>query len=308
MARTYTKKSKMNAINDFSGLLSLEEMEFFPNLDLCLPLYDDGTNDDVFQIVAKDNEDFSTGEILQELDLQGGTELLEPDWFTEKFDLSSFEPSNLTETNTTLEGLTQLENSLCGNTFPDLNDELLIPLPEENITIPAEMPSTPEQKVPEFHALSPYSTSSEGSSGVYESSPSSPCSNYSDNSNDSTVSLKELLTSSDSKCKDTKTHAKSVSHKRPAPFTGPTGNLQPPKRVKTPAQKQRKRVQNKDAATRYRVKKRSEQELLYEEAEKAEKENKELKDQVASISKEIEYLKNLMIEVYKTKQRQQKAN
>lgn len=212
------------------------------------------------------------------------------------------------EANTTLEELTQVESSLIGNAFPDLNDELLIPLPEENITIPANMPSTPEQKVPEFQALSPYSTNSEGSSGVYESNPSSPCSSYSDSSNESTVSLKELLTSSDSKAKDSKVQAKIVANKRSAPYTRPVSNLQPPKRVKTPAQKQRKRVQNKDAATRYRVKKRSEQELLYEEADKAEKENKDLKDQVASISKEIEYLKNLMIEVYKTKQRQQKAN
>lgn len=63
----------MNTMNDFTDLLSFEEMDFFPNLDLCLPQYDDGTglNDDVFQITTKENEDFSTGEILQELDLGG---------------------------------------------------------------------------------------------------------------------------------------------------------------------------------------------------------------------------------------------
>lgn len=74
MARTYTKKSKMNTMNDFSDFLSLEEMDIFPTLDLCLPQYDEGVgnaSDDVFNIATKENDDFSTREILQELELEG---------------------------------------------------------------------------------------------------------------------------------------------------------------------------------------------------------------------------------------------
>lgn len=236
----------------------------------------------------------------------GGNQLLETNWFTEKFDFNSFDPSALTGTDTTLHDLTQIDSTLCGNTLPDLNDELLIPLAEENMTVPAEMPLTPEQKVPEYQASSPFSTGSEGSSRL-ESSPSSPCSSYSDNSSDNTVSLIDLLTADATKPEaQGKTQSQSTT-KRPTPYSRPASKQQltPKPKVKTVAQKQRKRVQNKDAATRYRVKKRSEQDQLFDEVEKHEKVNKTLKDQVASISKEIEYLKNLMIEVYKTKQRQQ---
>ena len=78
-----------------------------------------------------------------------------------------------------------------------------------------------------------------------------------------------------------------------------------PAKVKSPQQKKRKREQNKDAATRYRVKKREEQELVQKELAGLEKDNVELKEQVTSLSKEIEYLKNLMLEVYKTKLQKQ---
>ena len=74
-----------------------------------------------------------------------------------------------------------------------------------------------------------------------------------------------------------------------------------PAKVKSPQQKKRKREQNKDAATRYRIKKREEQDSVQKELSGLEKQNVELKDQVSSLSKEIEYLKNLMLEVYKNK-------
>jgi len=78
-----------------------------------------------------------------------------------------------------------------------------------------------------------------------------------------------------------------------------------PAKVKSPLQKKRKREQNKDAATRYRVKKREEQDIVQKELTGLEKDNVELKEQVMSLSKEIEYLKNLMLEVYKTKLQKQ---
>lgn len=231
---------------------------------------------------------------------------MQVDWFTEKLDFNSFDPAALTGPDSSLNNLTQVDTPSSGTILPELNlnDELLIPFPEENITIPADMPS-PEQKVPEYQASSPYSTGSEGFS-----TPSSPYSNYSDNSSESTVSLVDLLSPDATQSKAQKTQSLSTP-KRPTPYSKQASKQQqltPKPKVKTPAQRQRKRVQNKDAATRYRIKKRSEQDLLFEEVEKNEKENKNLKDQIASISKEIEYLKNLMVEVYKNKQKQQQPN
>ncbi|KAM9856493.1 cyclic AMP-dependent transcription factor ATF-4 [Aulostomus maculatus] len=63
--------------------------------------------------------------------------------------------------------------------------------------------------------------------------------------------------------------------------------------------KLKKMEQNKTAATRYRQKKRVEQEQLNVEREELEKRNHELAEKVESISKEIQYLKDLMEEVRK---------
>lgn len=63
--------------------------------------------------------------------------------------------------------------------------------------------------------------------------------------------------------------------------------------------KLKKMEQNKTAATRYRQKKRVEQEQLSSELEDLEKRNSELKEKADSISREIQYLKDLMEEVRK---------
>ncbi|TMS23727.1 Cyclic AMP-dependent transcription factor ATF-4 [Larimichthys crocea] len=63
--------------------------------------------------------------------------------------------------------------------------------------------------------------------------------------------------------------------------------------------KMKKMEQNKTAATRYRQKKRVEQELLSTELEGLEKRNHELAEKAESISREIQYLKDLMEEVRK---------
>ncbi|XP_066292884.1 activating transcription factor of chaperone-like [Branchiostoma lanceolatum] len=62
--------------------------------------------------------------------------------------------------------------------------------------------------------------------------------------------------------------------------------------------KEKKRDQNKNAATRYREKKRSEQQTLLSEHEGLEKRNAELKEKVDQMTREIKYLKDLMSEVY----------
>lgn len=63
--------------------------------------------------------------------------------------------------------------------------------------------------------------------------------------------------------------------------------------------KMKKMEQNKTAATRYRQKKRVEQELLSTELEGLQKRNHELSEKAESISREIQYLKDLMEEVRK---------
>ncbi|XP_024115037.1 cyclic AMP-dependent transcription factor ATF-4 [Oryzias melastigma] len=63
--------------------------------------------------------------------------------------------------------------------------------------------------------------------------------------------------------------------------------------------KLKKMEQNKTAATRYRQKKRVEHELLNVELEELEKKNHELEEKAESISREIQYLKDLMEEVRK---------
>ncbi|XP_054896846.1 cyclic AMP-dependent transcription factor ATF-4 isoform X2 [Poeciliopsis prolifica] len=63
--------------------------------------------------------------------------------------------------------------------------------------------------------------------------------------------------------------------------------------------KLKKMEQNKTAATRYRQKKRVEQEQLSSELEDLEKRNNELKEKAESISREIQYLKDLVEEVRK---------
>lgn len=63
--------------------------------------------------------------------------------------------------------------------------------------------------------------------------------------------------------------------------------------------KLKKMEQNKTAATRYRQKKRVEQDQLNVECEELEKKNRELAEKAESISREIQYLKDLMEEVRK---------
>ncbi|ELU02266.1 hypothetical protein CAPTEDRAFT_50541, partial [Capitella teleta] len=61
--------------------------------------------------------------------------------------------------------------------------------------------------------------------------------------------------------------------------------------------KQRKKQQNKDAALRYRMKKKEESSTISTECEQLEERNRELKDKVDTMTREINYLKSLMAEV-----------
>ena len=74
-----------------------------------------------------------------------------------------------------------------------------------------------------------------------------------------------------------------------------------PSKSRTPAQKEKKKDQNRSAALRYRSKKKDELNDLFEEAQKLEETNKGLSDKVTSLTKEIDYLKGLMLDVIKAK-------
>jgi hypothetical protein len=61
--------------------------------------------------------------------------------------------------------------------------------------------------------------------------------------------------------------------------------------------RERKKVQNKEAAARYRIKKRVEEKVLSDEVESLESQQKELQDKHDGLQSEIKYLKSLMCEI-----------
>ncbi|XP_006006935.1 cyclic AMP-dependent transcription factor ATF-4 [Latimeria chalumnae] len=71
--------------------------------------------------------------------------------------------------------------------------------------------------------------------------------------------------------------------------------------------KLKKMEQNKTAATRYRQKKRAEQEALLGECSVLEDQNKALTDKAESLAKEIQYLKDLLEEVRKAKSKKPRS-
>ncbi|XP_005412871.1 PREDICTED: cyclic AMP-dependent transcription factor ATF-5 [Chinchilla lanigera] len=78
---------------------------------------------------------------------------------------------------------------------------------------------------------------------------------------------------------------------RPAPYPAPARG----------DRKQKKRDQNKSAALRYRQRKRAEGEALEGECQGLEARNRELRERAESVEREIQYVKDLLIEVYKAR-------
>ncbi|XP_030632004.1 uncharacterized protein atf5b [Chanos chanos] len=72
--------------------------------------------------------------------------------------------------------------------------------------------------------------------------------------------------------------------------------------------KQKKRDQNKTAAYRYRQRKRAELDSLEEELHGLEGRNRELRDKAESVEREIQYVKDLLIEVYKARSQRLKED
>lgn len=89
---------------------------------------------------------------------------------------------------------------------------------------------------------------------------------------------------------------------RPKPYDPPGERMVAAKLKGEKLDKKLKKMeQNKTAATRYRQKKRAEQEALTGECKELEKKNEALKERAESLAKEIQYLKDLMEEVRKAR-------
>uniref|UniRef100_A0A672K181 Cyclic AMP-dependent transcription factor ATF-4 n=1 Tax=Sinocyclocheilus grahami TaxID=75366 RepID=A0A672K181_SINGR len=97
---------------------------------------------------------------------------------------------------------------------------------------------------------------------------------------------------------------KPTGSSRTKPYSRPEPGAGAPKVVE---KKLKKMEQNKTAATRYRQKKRTEQETLSSECAELETRNRQLQEKAESISREIRYLKDLVEEVRASKHRRSKA-
>ncbi|KAL2762930.1 cyclic AMP-dependent transcription factor ATF-5 [Daubentonia madagascariensis] len=87
---------------------------------------------------------------------------------------------------------------------------------------------------------------------------------------------------------------------RPAPYPNP-GTTRGDR-------KQKKRDQNKSAALRYRQRKRAEGEALEGECQGLEARNRELRERAESVEREIQYVKDLLIEVYKARSQRTRSS
>ncbi|XP_060068583.1 cyclic AMP-dependent transcription factor ATF-4-like [Ylistrum balloti] len=95
-----------------------------------------------------------------------------------------------------------------------------------------------------------------------------------------------------SKSSSSKAKKTTKSRIRAEPYKIPTEGL---------SKKERKKIQNRNAAIRYREKKRGEKNVIKTDEQLLQETNKKLHDQVDSISREIKYMKDLMTEVFKAK-------
>lgn len=116
----------------------------------------------------------------------------------------------------------------------------------------------------EIERRSPHSSSSSASSTAAASPLSGPCSLLSDDSDSSLRTSPGPTLSSDSV---------------------------------RPSRKERKKMQNRVAATRYREKKRKEKEETRGVVEELEKRNRELREKASAIEMEVNYLKKLFREI-----------
>ncbi|XP_075032601.1 cyclic AMP-dependent transcription factor ATF-5 [Mixophyes fleayi] len=104
--------------------------------------------------------------------------------------------------------------------------------------------------------------------------------------------------------------AQSKQLNRPTPYDRPSTSAPSCSGLSQPKgdRKQKKRDQNKTAALRYRQRKRAEYDALDDECQILEVRNRELKEKSDSIEREIQYVKDLLIEVYKARSQRLRNN
>ncbi|XP_018417980.1 PREDICTED: cyclic AMP-dependent transcription factor ATF-4-like [Nanorana parkeri] len=105
----------------------------------------------------------------------------------------------------------------------------------------------------------------------------------------------------------------SPNSERPKPYDLPSKSKEVLAKVKSVGQprvdkKKKKMEQNKTAATRYRQKKKAEQDIISGECRALEQKNDSLKEKADSLAKEIQYLKDLLEEVRKAKSKRAKSS
>jgi len=171
----------------------------------------------------------------------------------------------------------------------------LIPLPESP-AVSHNSPvheSSPADETPTAYQASPVSSDCDSDSGIESASSTPP------------------RTSPQSPCPSAGS-SRTKPYSRPEPDSpsragrvkSAGGGGGPPRVVE---KKLKKMEQNKTAATRYRQKKRVEQEVMSVECGELEAHNRELAEKVDALSREIKYLKDLMEEVRNAKNRRSKT-
>ncbi|KAK9882686.1 hypothetical protein WA026_022737 [Henosepilachna vigintioctopunctata] len=125
------------------------------------------------------------------------------------------------------------------------------------------------------------------------SGPSSPCSNSSSNS-----SFDDSCSSSDPEWVP---EAVENLNESPDKIKSPTRKRSKPYSRSVDDKKSRKKEQNKNAATRYRMKKKAEVEVILGEEKQLIQEGEKFTNQITDIQREIKYLKGLMRDLFKAK-------
>lgn len=168
----------------------------------------------------------------------------------------------------------------------------MLPYPHTPLNISLEYPvvNTPQPDVAHELAVVDELVRSRIDDMVQWSGPSSPSSSSSSNFGDCSSDDPEWIPETVEPQPDLDISGK-TSRKRAKPYS----------RTSTEDKKSRKKEQNKNAATRYRLKKKAEIEEILEEERKLQKKNEELENKIGDVQREIKYLKGLMRDLFKAK-------
>lgn len=168
----------------------------------------------------------------------------------------------------------------------------MLPYPHTPLNISLEYPivNTPQPDVARELAVVDELVRSRVDDMVQWSGPSSPSSSSSSNFGDCSSDDPEWIPETIEPQPDFDLAAK-TSRKRTKPYS----------RTSTEDKKSRKKEQNKNAATRYRLKKKAEIEVILDEERNLLKTNEELEGKIGDVQREIKYLKGLMRDLFKAK-------